>query len=265
VGAAARRLGLPLRKLRGSPPLLLFMQTFVRGMLLVTAGSQTRKDTVEPKKQTRTRPDTPHRDEGRSGETRGPQRAPADQLGAILTKGLDLAEASLSLGMTVISRVGAIAQQQVLGKITVPMTAPETGAGAPPNEHGHETDNAAAPETPVPAGSQEPMYCITNRLPLAPGGSVEVSFSINNDSMAAPKPVRLRIEGFTGEAEGGRIEAEGFVVKPPRKKIAPMDFEKFVLSGTVPPDTPPDVYGGWVVVSSGGEFRIPVRLVVLPM
>ena len=44
---------------------------------------------------------------GRNGSLR------SDQFGAIFAKGLDLAEASLSLGLTMITRVGAAAQQQV--------------------------------------------------------------------------------------------------------------------------------------------------------
>jgi hypothetical protein len=90
-----------------------------------------------------------------------------------------------------------------------------------------------------------------------------VSFSINNDSMTSPKRVSLKVEGFLGQTEGSRIEAERFLLKPSRKTIAPLDFEKFVLQGTVPPDVPPDVYHGDIVVSSGSDFRIPVRLVVL--
>ena len=215
---------------------------------------------MQAKKSARPRSDGAKGGERPIAETRGPQRAPADQLGAILTKGLDLAEASLSLGLTVISRVGTIAQQQVLGRIPAPGPAAEAPAAAAAEDHAH---NVAAPDTPAPNEGQ--MYCVTNRLPLAPGGSVDVSFSINNDSMTAPKPVRLRVEGFSGEAEGARIEADRFAVKPPRKTIAPMDFEKFVLSGSVPPETPPDVYDGWIVVSSGADFRIPIRLVVSSM
>jgi hypothetical protein len=31
----------------------------------------------------------------------------------------------------------------------------------------------------------------------------------------------------------------------------------------LPPDAPPDIYQGWVVVSSGDDFRIPIRLVAV--
>lgn len=192
------------------------------------------------------------------------ERGPADQLGSILSRGLDLAEASLGLGLTVISRMGTLAQQQVLDRIS-PSPAPDLGQTAPT-----EAATGAAVEQPGQTAqaqpvSQEPSYCITNRLPLAPGGTVEVSFSINNDSMTAPKQVRLTVDGFTGEVEGGRFEVGPFVVKPSRRIIAPMDFEKFVLHGAVPPEVQPDVYHGWVVVTSGSEFRIPIRLVVLAL
>ena len=38
-----------------------------------------------------------------------------------------------------------------------------------------------------PASEAEPAFGITNRLPLMPGGSVKISFSVNNDLMTEPK------------------------------------------------------------------------------
>ena len=81
--------------------------------------------------------------------------------------------------------------------------------------------------------------------------------------MVTPKKVNVRVEGFVGQTEGQRIDPEGFAVKPGRKTIAPMDFEKFVLHGAVPPETAPDVYQGIIVVQSDEEMRIPVRLAVM--
>jgi len=201
-------------------------------------------------------------DDRRSSGPRARERGPADQLGAILTRGLDLAEASLSLGLTVISRMGTLAQQQVLDRISMTSPVPDPGQAAPAEAAPGASAGQPGQAAPAP---QESSYCITNRLPLVPGGTVKVSFSINNDSMTTPKQVRLAVDGFTGEAEGGRIEVGPFVVKPSRRTIAPTDFEKFVLHGTVPPEAPPDVYHGWVVVTSGSEFRIPIRLVVLAL
>ena len=41
-----------------------------------------------------------------------------------------------------------------------------------------------------------------------------------------------------------------------------MDFDKFVLTGTLPAEAPPDVYRGAVIVHSTDEMSIPVRLLV---
>jgi hypothetical protein len=76
------------------------------------------------------------------------------------------------------------------------------------------------------------------------------------------KTVMLKAVGFTGEFEGAQLDATQFFVKPSRRRIAPADFEKFVLEGTIPADAPSDVYHGAVVVSTGQELSIPVRVVV---
>lgn len=185
-----------------------------------------------------------------------------DQLGTILTKGLDLAEAGIGLGVTVLNRVGSVAQRQVVDQV-IASAAQMTGqsgatAGTPPGASG------PAPAVPEPAATApDPgLYFITNRLPLTPGAAAEVSFSINNDSMAAPKRVELALEGFIGESTHATIDGTAFAIKPARKTIKPMDFDKFVLAGPVPAATPPDVYYGRIVVRSDTELTIPVRLVV---
>ena len=168
----------------------------------------------------------------------------AEQLGQIIVKTLDLAEAGLSLGITVLSRAGTAAQEALNER--APVAAQPDGAhvGADP-----------------PVEEDEPFF-LTNRLPLAPGGTVQVSFSITNDSLVEPKRVHFRVEGLVGEQGETAIDASGFSVRPMRKSIAPMDFEKFVLTGTLPADMPPDVYRGAVIVGSTDEMSIPVRLVV---
>jgi hypothetical protein len=113
---------------------------------------------------------------------------------------------------------------------------------------------------PPPQAPEEPAYGITNRLPLLPGGPVQISFSINNDSMIEPKKVQVRVEGFTGDTHGAQISSALFKVKPAQKTIAPVDFDKFYLTGTLPADVPPDVYRGCVVVTSDTELGIPVIL-----
>jgi hypothetical protein len=181
-------------------------------------------------------------------------REKVDQVGMILAKGLDLAEAGVSLGVTIVNRIGSAAQQQVLERMAAAVQRQGTGAAAP-----------SAPPMPEAAEAPPPpeaAFYITNRLPLSPGGTVKVSFSINNDSMVAPKKVALRIEGFHGETTGASLPGESLSIKPETKTIAPVDFEKFVLRGAVPAETPQDVYFGWILVSSDDELRIPVRLTV---
>jgi len=180
-------------------------------------------------------------------------REKVDQVGMILAKGLDLAEAGVSLGVTIVNRIGSAAQQQVLERMAAAMQRDAAGAAAPMPPV-PEAAEAPPPETPA--------FYITNRLPLTPGGTVKVSFSINNDSLVAPKKVELRVDRFQGEMTGASLPAESLAVKPATRSIAPVDFEKFVLQGVVPAEMPPDIYLGWILVASEEELRIPVRLVV---
>ena len=135
--------------------------------------------------------------------------------------------------------------------------SPAPAAGQPSPQEPWPVDAAGGRATPP---QPEPAYGITNRLPLLPGGPVQISSSINNDFMTEPKKVEFRVEGFTGDTHGTQISAELFKVKPAQKTIAPVDFEKFFLNGTLPADAPPDIYRGWVVVTSDAELRIPVLL-----
>lgn len=173
-----------------------------------------------------------------------------DQMGTILAKGLDLAEAGVSLGATILNRVSLAAQQ----KIREGLDAAGQPQPAPPD---------AAPEELVDPGEAEAAYGLANRLPLTPGGEVSISFSVNNDSMTEVRKVEFKVQGFAGES-GQAIDAAAFAVKPAQKTIAPVDFEKFVLKGVVPETTPPDVYRGVVVVRSDKDLFIPVVLVVTP-
>jgi hypothetical protein len=170
----------------------------------------------------------------------------ADQLGQIIVKTLDLAEAGLSLGITVLTRAGAAAQEAL--------------AERPAANDGHAAPAPPAPDEP--AAEEEPPFFLANRLPLAPGGEVYVSFSITNDSLVEPKKVSVEVGDFVGESEGVRIGSDAFAVRPARKTIAPMDFDKFVLTGTLPDAAPPDVYRGSLRVGAADELGIPVRLLV---
>lgn len=174
-----------------------------------------------------------------------------DQVGTILAKGLDLAEAGVSLGVTILNRVSFATQQ----KIREGLEAAGQPRPEPPN---------VAPEEPAEAVDTESAYGLSNRLPLTPGGEVRIPFSVNNDSMTDVRKVEFLVQGFAGDSRQGAIEPSVFAVSPARKTIAPVDFEKFVLKGVVPLTALPDVYRGVVVVRSDKDLFIPVILLVTP-
>jgi F0F1-type ATP synthase membrane subunit c/vacuolar-type H+-ATPase subunit K len=176
-------------------------------------------------------------------------KARLDRFGDLLGKGLDLAEAGLSLGLTVASTLGGAAQQKIFEKMMDAASAEPTPSPA------------AAPMT-TPAPEAPPPFGITNRLRLAPGMAVSISFSINNDSAAAPRQVALRVEPFTGERTGALLPPACLSVSPTDTTIAPMDFEKFVLRGAIPETSPADIYRGSIAVTAADSMRIPVLLVV---
>jgi hypothetical protein len=177
-------------------------------------------------------------------------KARIDRFGDLLGKGLDLAEAGLSLGLTVVGTLGAAAHKKIFEKV-IDATAPDLEAAA----------TAAAP---APAAPGAAAFGITNRLRLAPGMPVSISFSINNDSAQSNKQVALRIEPFTGEKTGALLPPASLSVAPETAAVAPMDFEKFVLQGSIPESSPPDIYHGTIAVNAEDAMRIPVVLVVEP-
>lgn len=180
-----------------------------------------------------------------------------DRYGEILVKGLDLAEAGLSLGLMVIGRVGTAAQEKIVERfMDQVMPTPNAAASSAPPSPG------PSPQAPPQAAPEAPAYGITNRLPLVPGAPFSVSFSINNDSSEGAKRVGLGVEPFTGERSGAALPANTLAVLPSAADIAPMDFEKFVLQGVIPLEMPPDIYHGAVSVGPESGIRIPVRLVV---
>jgi hypothetical protein len=183
-------------------------------------------------------------------------KARLDRFGDLLGKGLDLAEAGLSLGLTVASTLGAAAQQKIFEKM-MEATASEPAPPAPATPAPPAAGAAAPADAP-------PAFGITNRLRLAPGMAVSISFSINNDSAAAPKQVALRVEPFTGERTGAMLPPSGLSVTPEAAAIAPMDFEKFVLCGAIPETSPADIYHGSIAVTAEDSMRIPVLLVIEP-
>jgi hypothetical protein len=189
----------------------------------------------------------------RGGEETADLKAQLTRFGEILARGLDLAEAGMSLGVTIVSTVGAAAQQKIFEQMTEAVSG---AAPVPP-----AAPAAASPAAPPPA-AEPPAYGITNRLPVVPGSPASISFSINNDSPDAPRSVSLRVEGFVGQQTGTLLAADVFTVAPPSAVITPMDFEKFVLKGTIPPGTVPDIYHGSVLVDSETSISIPVWIVV---
>lgn len=179
-------------------------------------------------------------------------KARLNRFGELLGKGFDLAEAGLSLGLTVVGTLGAVAQRKIFEKmIESPASEPSVPQpGAPPSPR------AGSEATPAAA------FGITNRLRLAPGLPVSISFSINNESATTPKQVALRLEPFTGERTGALLPPAILAVTPDTVVIAPMDFEKFVLHGSIPETMPPDLYHGSIAVNADAAMRIPVLLVV---
>ena len=177
----------------------------------------------------------------------------ADQVGAIIVQTLDLAEVGLNLGIKVLTRAGNVAQEALGDKI------PGAAGPEPVRANGPATDYPAH-AAPQEAPRDEETFFLANRVPVGPGGEVRVSFSITNDSLLEPKRVTLKLGALVGDRLGVRIDEAAFAVRPAKKTIPPMDFEKFVLTGTFPAEAPPDVYSGAVIVQSTDEMSIPVRL-----
>jgi len=204
------------------------------------------------------KPDTP-KEESLFGKS--------DQINATFSKGLDLAEAGLSLGLTLINRFGTMVQDSVLEKFSGVLSSapgPSSQGDSPSNgPDGSQTPSPpSAQDTDESLEAQDPSSYIVNRLPLSPEQPVSVSFSINNDSLEASKKVKVAVEGFVGFTHGQSFSAKGFSVTPSSKVIAPMDFEKFVLKGKLPAGLQADIYQGRIIVMADQAFDIPVKLMV---
>jgi hypothetical protein len=187
-----------------------------------------------------------------------------DQIGAMVNKGLDLAEVGIGLGVDIVSRLGSIFKDQVFDKFN---TAELLGAvmSRATADQPDTTPAQSAPQesTAAEASATQPAnYHLVNRLPLHPGSEVAVSFSINNDSLTDAKHVTLHVESFRGQAHQQEIDAAVFAVTPSQLAIAPADFEKLVLTGKFPATIAPDTYHGWIIVVEQQTYRIPVVLMV---
>jgi hypothetical protein len=170
------------------------------------------------------------------------------QFTSLVSKLLELADVSVGLGINVVSLLTAFAKNQAGGAATVP---PQATRAAEPPQPGPAADSGAPRN-----------YCIVNRMPIHPGSSVKVSFSINNDTPDAVKNLALSCREFVGAAQGFAIADNLFSVEPAAAAIGPLDFERFLLKGTMPVEAPADSYNGWIVVAGDEQMRIPAVLLI---
>jgi hypothetical protein len=182
------------------------------------------------------------------------------QFGGIVSKSLELAGASINLGINLVQKFGSSFDGQLLGKIADAgkniFSAKEIFAQASPS--------APSAQSPAPDAAQQPHFGgIVNRLPLFPGSTVNVPFSINNDAPDTTRKVKLHLEEFKGELTGATLGSEVFSITPASKHIAPLDFEKFVITGTVPINCKSDAYDGTIVVSGDESIKIPLKITIM--
>jgi hypothetical protein len=179
---------------------------------------------------------------------------PMGQMSALTAKLIELADAGVGLGMNVVSLLSSLAKSHA----AVPASADDLSGAARPQPAGQE-----APPADASSDRSGPRnYCVVNRTPLFPGSPVQVSFSINNDVPDSPKNLLVSARGFTGAARGFQIDNSLFLVDPPERLIAAMDFDRFVLKGSIPKEAPEDTYNGWILVDGDEQLRIPVVLLV---
>jgi hypothetical protein len=178
-----------------------------------------------------------------------PSPRPSAQMVSLVSKVMELADAGVGLGINVISLLNTLARSQVAG-------------AAPAEQQPQDDERRPAPPEDAPHAEAPRNYCIVNRRPIHPGSAVQVSFSINNDLPDAAKKLRVTARGFVGAARGFSFDGAGFSVQPSEQLVDPMDFERFVLTGSIPADAPEDSYNGWILVEGDEQMRIPVVLLV---
>ncbi|NIR25923.1 MAG: hypothetical protein GWN61_15450, partial [candidate division Zixibacteria bacterium] len=126
------------------------------------------------------------------------------------------------------------------------------------DQQGEPSSETTSPGTAE--GGQPELTHLVNRLPISPGDKLSLSFSINNDSTEKTRKVKLKLEGFMGQNNQFMFIGRDFSLSPSKKEIAPADFDKFIISGEIPFDTPPDIYYGVVHITGDHELKIPVVL-----
>lgn len=169
------------------------------------------------------------------------------QLASLFSAGIGFTQAGLSLGMGLLNSFASM-QEQMVQRLR---------SGEPLERHPArpaEPEAVAGPQTAPEAG-------VTHALPLSLGGAVYLSLSLNNDSRTETKAVTLELVGLRGE-QGLEWPAATLTVTPTRCAIRPLDFEKIVISGSVPAELAPDIYHGHIAVSGAEQLQIPVRFVV---
>ncbi len=185
---------------------------------------------------------------------------PTGQIEAIVHKGLDIAEAGIGLGVNVVSQLGLMIKNQLIDKINGTEIVSATMNNSTSQGYSPEKQTQGSNDS-VESGAAEEYYLI-NRLALHPGDSVSISFSMNNDSLTNEKTISLSLTDFSGAEHHFGMTRNNFSVTPESKTIAPVDFEKFVLTGIIPVEAPADTYYGSIIVEEQTQHRIPVVLVV---
>ncbi len=200
----------------------------------------------------------------------------SEQMNSLLTRGFDLLEAGIDLGINLVNKLGNVAQEQVVEKVSGIVRSAATMndmAGTRSQEVSLEDTKGESMGKRVPEADNSDAYKeseaeqagmhIVNRLPISPNSKADISFSINNNSPSSPKTLSFTIEGFVGKTYNVTLDSKRFSIRPSKKVIEPMDFEKFMLKGDIPKDTPEDSYHGWIIVSDAKErFKIPVTLFI---
>ncbi len=179
----------------------------------------------------------------------GNQPQSLSQVEAIVHKGLDIAEAGIELGVNIVSRLGLILKNQLVDNTNNVSQA-------------YPTEECAQNETSSTVTDATEEYYLINRLALHPGDSVSISFSMNNDSLTDEKTISLSPIDFKGAEHHVVIPESNFSISPASKTIAPIDFEKFILTGTLPADIPADTYYGSIIVEDQTQHKISAVIVV---
>jgi hypothetical protein len=213
------------------------------------------------------RPKNAPKTASKAGAKSGPAAHAADlsQFGGIVSKSLELAGASINLGINLVQKFGTSFEGQLLNKIAdagknifaaKDMFAHASAAASPQSASTGAHGNASQ-------GAQQQFAGIVNRLPLFPGSTVSVPFSINNDAPNATRKVKVSLDAFKGELTGAVLSADTFSITPAHKQIAPLDFEKFVITGSVPINCKSDAYDGTIIVDGDESMRIPLKITIM--